>query len=123
MLKVQSYITSTFAFFFDVCGLALENANVKCEYNHLLHVTWEQGFSVICQPTSVDLIFALKVTHLVRLHYFRVPRLWKPFLQKRVFYSEILDKYLGIQVTLRTLDLIDEAYGFDNYVLKVFLFI
>ena len=42
-----------------------------------------------------------------------------PFIMNRVFYSEILDKYMAIRVTPRTLDLIDEAYGFDNYILKV----
>lgn len=44
-------------------------------------------------------------------------RVWKPSLFKRVFYSEILDQYLAITVTLRTLDLIDEALGFDSYIL------
>ncbi|XP_071087852.1 large ribosomal subunit protein bL28m-like [Haliotis cracherodii] len=48
----------------------------------------------------------------------RIPKIWRPYLTKRVLYSEILDKYFEIQVTLRTLDLIDEVYGFDHYILK-----
>lgn len=38
---------------------------------------------------------------------------------KRELYSEILDHRFTITVTARTLDLIDAAYGFDFYILKV----
>ncbi|NXX95119.1 RM28 protein, partial [Centropus bengalensis] len=48
----------------------------------------------------------------------RLPKVWKPQLFERQFYSEILDATLTITVTMRTLDLIDEAYGFDFYILK-----
>lgn len=48
----------------------------------------------------------------------RVYKIWKPFLTRRVFYSEILDKHFEITVTLRTLNQIDEVHGFDNYILK-----
>ncbi|XP_068210749.1 large ribosomal subunit protein bL28m [Palaemon carinicauda] len=48
----------------------------------------------------------------------RTPRFWVPALQSTVFYSEILDKYLDIVVTKRTLKLVDECYGFDNYIMK-----
>lgn len=37
-----------------------------------------------------------------------------------IFYSEILDQYYALTCTRRTLDLIEEAKGFDNYILKVF---
>lgn len=47
-----------------------------------------------------------------------MPKIWKPQLFKRQFYSEILDAKLTITVTMRTLDLIDQAYGFDFYILK-----
>ncbi|NWT71394.1 RM28 protein, partial [Prunella himalayana] len=49
----------------------------------------------------------------------RLPKTWKPQLFKRQFYSEILDATLTITVTMRTLDLIDAAFGFDFYILKV----
>lgn len=49
----------------------------------------------------------------------RLKKIWKPELFKRVLYSEILDHKFTITVTLRTLDLIDAAYGFDFYILKV----
>lgn len=45
--------------------------------------------------------------------------MWKPQLFKRQFYSEILDATLTVTVTMRTLDLIDAAFGFDFYILKV----
>ncbi|NXE55683.1 RM28 protein, partial [Casuarius casuarius] len=48
----------------------------------------------------------------------RLPKTWKPQLFSRQFYSEILDATLTITVTMRTLDLIDEAFGFDFYILK-----
>ena len=38
---------------------------------------------------------------------------------KLVFYSEILDKHYALTCTRRTLELIEEAKGFDNYILKV----
>lgn len=37
---------------------------------------------------------------------------------ERELYSEILGKKLTITVTMRTLDLIDAAYGLDFYILK-----
>ena len=46
------------------------------------------------------------------------PRIWRPYLHTRAFYSEILDKWMEIAVTFRTLDLIDKSYGFDYYILK-----
>lgn len=49
----------------------------------------------------------------------RLKKTWKPQLFKRELYSEILDHKFTITVTARTLDLIDAAYGFDFYILKV----
>ena len=48
----------------------------------------------------------------------RVKKVWEPQLFTRELYSEILDKKFTITVTMWTLDLIDEAYGFDFYILK-----
>lgn len=48
----------------------------------------------------------------------RLPKIWKPFISKRAVYSEILDKWFEIPMTMRVLDLIDECHGFDNYILK-----
>ncbi|XP_006873893.1 PREDICTED: 39S ribosomal protein L28, mitochondrial [Chrysochloris asiatica] len=48
----------------------------------------------------------------------RVKKVWKPQLFQRELYSEILDKKFSVTVTMRTLDLIDENYGFDFYILK-----
>ena len=45
--------------------------------------------------------------------------MWKPALEKRLFYSEILDKWFEITVTNRAMNLIDECKGFDNYILQV----
>lgn len=48
----------------------------------------------------------------------RSPHYWVPTLKSTVLYSEILDRYMTITVTERTLKLVDEHYGFDNYILK-----
>ncbi|KAG9464548.1 hypothetical protein GDO78_019770, partial [Eleutherodactylus coqui] len=48
----------------------------------------------------------------------RVRSLWRPQLFTRQLYSEILDSSFPIEVTMRTLDLIDAAFGFDFYILK-----
>ncbi|OWA52689.1 putative 39S ribosomal protein L28, mitochondrial [Hypsibius exemplaris] len=43
---------------------------------------------------------------------------WYPKLSQVTLYSEVLDKYLLTIVTQRTLELIEEAKGFDFYLLK-----
>ncbi|XP_033216170.1 39S ribosomal protein L28, mitochondrial [Belonocnema kinseyi] len=48
----------------------------------------------------------------------RVPRFWFPALQKSVVYSKVLDKYLRVTISDRTLQLIHANYGFDHYILK-----
>nr|ACO83102.1 mitochondrial ribosomal protein L28 (predicted) [Dasypus novemcinctus] len=48
----------------------------------------------------------------------RVKKIWRPQLFQRELYSEILDRKFTVTVTMRTLDLIDEAFGFDFYILK-----
>jgi len=48
----------------------------------------------------------------------RVPHFWIPTLQRSVVYSEILDKHISVIVTGRTIQLINENYGLDHYLLK-----
>ncbi|XP_054901519.1 39S ribosomal protein L28, mitochondrial [Poeciliopsis prolifica] len=48
----------------------------------------------------------------------RLKKVWKPQVLRRELYSEILDHKFTIDVTPRTLDLIDAAFGFDFYILK-----
>ncbi|XP_011254256.1 39S ribosomal protein L28, mitochondrial [Camponotus floridanus] len=48
----------------------------------------------------------------------RVPHFWIPHLKKSVLYSEVLDTYMSVVVTNRTIRLIHENYGFDHYLLK-----
>lgn len=47
----------------------------------------------------------------------RFPNYWVPKLKKAVVYSEILNMYMELTVTERTLRLIDQYYGFDHYIL------
>lgn len=49
----------------------------------------------------------------------RVPHYWVPVLRRSVLYSQVLDKYMSITVTDRTMDLIHDNHGFDHYLLKV----
>ncbi|XP_044256011.1 39S ribosomal protein L28, mitochondrial [Tribolium madens] len=48
----------------------------------------------------------------------RVPHFWMPHLKRSVVYSEVLDKYISVVVTDRTISLINANYGFDHYLLK-----
>ncbi|XP_023243240.1 39S ribosomal protein L28, mitochondrial-like isoform X2 [Centruroides sculpturatus] len=51
-------------------------------------------------------------------YHTRIAHWWIPQLIRTIVYSEILDKYMRVTVTPRTLKLIDDHYGFDNYILK-----
>ncbi|XKL60223.1 hypothetical protein PGB90_001239 [Kerria lacca] len=46
------------------------------------------------------------------------PRFWFPQLYRSVIYSEILDKYMFCEVTKRAINLINNHYGLDNYLLE-----
>lgn len=48
----------------------------------------------------------------------RINRYWKPMILTKTLYSEILDRTIETTVTPLALDQIDEAYGFDFYILK-----
>jgi large subunit ribosomal protein L28 len=48
----------------------------------------------------------------------RVPHFWVPVLRRSVVHSEILNEYLSVIVTDRTINLIHECHGFDHYLLK-----
>lgn len=49
----------------------------------------------------------------------RFPHFWVPVLRRTVVHSEILDEYMSVVVTDRTLQKIHECHGFDHYILKV----
>lgn len=48
----------------------------------------------------------------------RINRVWAPTIEKHTFYSDILDTYLNVEVTDRTLELVDKHQGFDFYILE-----
>lgn len=48
----------------------------------------------------------------------RVPHYWVPVLRRAVVHSQVLDKYMSMVVTDRTMTLIHESHGFDHYLLK-----
>lgn len=48
----------------------------------------------------------------------RISRLWYPKREKHTFYSEILDCHINIEITERTLQLIDKHNGFEFYILE-----
>lgn len=50
---------------------------------------------------------------------FSKPNYWVPNLKKSVLYSEILNSYMDVTVTEKTLKLVDENKGFDHYILGV----
>ncbi|KAJ8872031.1 hypothetical protein PR048_028371 [Dryococelus australis] len=48
----------------------------------------------------------------------RVPHFWVPLLRRSVVHSEVLDKYMQVTVTDRTITLIHRHSGFDHYLLQ-----
>ncbi|XP_055375741.1 39S ribosomal protein L28, mitochondrial [Condylostylus longicornis] len=48
----------------------------------------------------------------------RVPHFWVPLLRRSAVYSAVLDEYMSMVVTERTINLIFESHGFDHYLLK-----
>lgn len=48
----------------------------------------------------------------------RVPHFWVPTLRRSVVHSQVLNEYMSVVVTERTLDQIHECHGFDHYLLK-----
>lgn len=52
-----------------------------------------------------------------KIYSTRVPRVYFPQIYNRALYSEILDQWFTVPVTMRAMYLIDDAYGLDNYIL------
>lgn len=48
----------------------------------------------------------------------RVPHFWVPVLRRSVIHSQVLNEYMAVTVTDRTLDQIHDSHGFDHYLLK-----
>lgn len=48
----------------------------------------------------------------------RIIQLWHPDIEKHTFFSDILNVYINVEVTERTLELIDKNKGFDFYILN-----
>ncbi|KAH8409342.1 hypothetical protein KR222_000680, partial [Zaprionus bogoriensis] len=48
----------------------------------------------------------------------RVPHFWVPTLRRSVVHSQVLNEYISVVVTERTLEQIHECHGFDHYLLK-----
>ncbi|XP_061389619.1 large ribosomal subunit protein bL28m [Musca vetustissima] len=48
----------------------------------------------------------------------RVPHFWVPVLKRSVVHSQVLNEYMSVVVTDRTIEKIHECHGFDHYLLK-----
>ncbi|XP_059616622.1 large ribosomal subunit protein bL28m [Phlebotomus argentipes] len=48
----------------------------------------------------------------------RVPHFWMPRLRRVVLKSEVLNMFMSVVVTERTMDLVHSSHGFDHYLLK-----
>lgn len=48
----------------------------------------------------------------------RVPHFWIPTLRRSVVHSQVLNEYMSVVVTDRTIDQIHDCHGFDHYLLK-----
>lgn len=43
-------------------------------------------------------------------------RRWEPNVQKKSYYSEILDERIDVKIVTRAMRTVDKYYGFDNYI-------
>ena len=48
--------------------------------------------------------------------FFRTKRVWRPNIQKKKYFSEILDTTVDIRLTTAAMRWIDKAGGFDSYI-------
>lgn len=48
----------------------------------------------------------------------RWTKVWDPTIERHTLYSDILDTHINVEVTERTLELIDKNQGFDFYILN-----
>ena len=48
----------------------------------------------------------------------KTKKVWKPNVQRKTYYSEILEEKLKYEMTTSAMRSIDRAGGFDNYILK-----
>jgi len=48
----------------------------------------------------------------------RVPHFWVPVLRRSVMHSQMLNEYMSMVVTDRTIEQIHDSQGFDHYLLK-----
>lgn len=48
----------------------------------------------------------------------KTKKVWKPNVQRKTYYSEILEEKLKYEMTTSAMRSIDRAGGFDNYIIK-----
>ncbi|XP_060594166.1 large ribosomal subunit protein bL28m-like [Ruditapes philippinarum] len=60
----------------------------------------------------------IKSRKYIHVHSPLIAKYSVPFLVDRVLYSEILDKWFKIPCTNRAMDLIDDSFGLDYYILQ-----
>jgi len=89
----------------------VQNPRIQVVYPHEFHEGLWGGEGVIK---------GLKARPAARHRSFLPPvaKYWWPKLMEGVVYSEILNKHIEMVMTLRGIRLVDEAKGFDNYLLN-----
>lgn len=90
------------------CRIPIQNVPIPLRYPQDFHRQMWGGEAVVQGFVKKHKYYKRRVTHF-----------WIPNLKRSVVYSEVLDKYISVVVTDRTLKLINANYGFDHYLLKV----
>lgn len=89
----------------------VQNPRIFVLYPHEFHEGLWGGEGVIK---------GMKANEETRHRSFKIPhgKYWWPELFEGVVYSEVLDRYVEMVMTMRGARLVDEAHGFDNYLLN-----
>ena len=66
----------------------------------------------------LGLFSKMKVLTVVLTWSYRTKRTWKPNVQRKKYYSQVLEQTLQLNFTTHALRCIDKAGGFDNYILN-----
>lgn len=97
-----------------------KNGQRKPVQNHPVRVKYpEQCNKGLWAGEGIIMCYMRHIKHPLKDKFIpRVPKMFTPMLVNRILYSEILDVWLEIPCTNRAMDLIDEAFGLDYYILK-----
>ena len=71
-----------------------------------------------CEKICIICKLFTKICFLPTITLPRTPRVWKPNVFEKTFYSQVLEQDLSLKVSVPALRCIDKAGGLDNYIIN-----